>query len=92
MNCGIIYFCGIPSAPEYGMRNMNNIPILYRPGQRIGISALAVNEYIKTFVYFPALSKDACLQGGILLNKCFEALADSITADIYLLHTIGKRL
>jgi len=92
MNCEIIYFCGIPSAPEYGMRNMNNIPILYRPGQRIGISALAVNEYIKTFVYFPALSKDARLQAGVPRYQFVEALADSITADIYSFNVIGELL
>ena len=92
MNHEIIYFYSILSAPEYGMRNMNYIPVLYRPGQYIGRSALAVNKDIKTFVYLPDPGKDSVLQAGIPFNQFVEALAYSITADVYLLHTIGKGL
>ena len=92
MNYEIIHFYGILSAPEYWMRNMNYIPILYQPDQYIGISALAVNEYIKTFVYFPAPGKESGLQLGIPLDQFVKALADRAAADIYLLYVTGKRL
>jgi len=92
MNCEIIHFYGILSAPEYGMRNMNYIPILYQPGQYIGISTLTINKDNKTFVYFPAPGKETGLQLGIPLDQFVKALADRAAADIYLLYVIGKRL